>query len=45
MVVGLVKGSFRFLRREVVGAYEIITFPAAVPAGYEKIVDPEFSWQ
>lgn len=45
LVVGLIKGSFRFVRREVVGAYEIITFPAAVPSGYEKIVDPEYPWQ
>ena len=45
LVVGLIKGSFRFLRREVVGVYEIITFPAAVPAGYEKIVEPEYPWE
>ena len=45
LVVGLVKGSFRFVHRELVGVYELITFPAAVPAGYEKIVEPEYPWQ
>jgi putative exosortase-associated protein (TIGR04073 family) len=45
LVVGLIKGSFRFVRREVVGAYEVITAPAAVPMGYKKIVEPEYPWQ
>jgi len=45
IVVGLIKGSFRFVRREVVGVYELVTFPAAVPSGYEKIVEPEYPWQ
>ena len=45
LVVGLIKGSYRTVRRTAVGVYEIITFPAAVPAGYEKIVDPEYPWQ
>ena len=45
LVVGLVKGSFRFARRELVGIYELLTFPAAVPAGYEKIVEPEYPWE
>lgn len=45
LVVGLVKGTYRFVRREAVGVYEILTFPAAVPAGYEKIVEPEYPWQ
>jgi len=45
LVVGLVKGTFRFVRREAVGVYEVLTFPAAIPAGYEKIVEPEYPWQ
>jgi len=45
LVVGLVKGTFRTVRRELVGLYEVITFPAAVPAGYEQIVAPEYPWQ
>ena len=45
LVVGLIKGSYRFVRREVVGAYEVVTFPFEVPLGFEKIVDPEYPWQ
>jgi len=45
LVVGLVKGTFRLVRREVTGVYEILTFPAAIPAGYEKIVEPEYPWE
>lgn len=45
LVVGLVKGTFRFARRELVGVYELLTFPVAVPDGYEKIVEPEYPWQ
>jgi putative exosortase-associated protein (TIGR04073 family) len=45
LVVGLIKGSFRFVRREVVGAYELVTFPVEVPEGYDKIVEPEYPWQ
>ncbi len=45
LVVGLVKGTYRFARREVVGVWEVLTFPAALPAGYEKILEPEYPWQ
>ncbi len=45
LVVGTIKGAFRTVRRVAVGAYEVITFPAAVPADYEKIVEPEYPWQ
>ena len=44
LTVGLIKGAFRTVRREVVGAYEFLTFPAAVPAGYAPIVEPEYPW-
>ncbi len=45
LIVGLVKGTYRFARREVVGVYEILTAPIAIPDGYEKIVEPEHPWQ
>ncbi len=45
LVVGLVKGTFRFVRREIVGVYELVSFPLAVPADFEKIVEPEYPWQ
>jgi len=44
LTVGLVKGSFRAVRRELVGAYELLTFPIDTPAGMGKIVDPEYPW-
>jgi putative exosortase-associated protein (TIGR04073 family) len=44
LTVGFVKGAFRAVRRELVGAYELITFPIDTPAGMQKIVDPEYPW-
>ena len=39
---GLVDGIYKLIRRTVVGAYEIITFPIPFPADYAPIVEPEF---
>jgi putative exosortase-associated protein (TIGR04073 family) len=44
LTVGLVKGAFRAVRRELVGVYEFLTFPVDTPAGFEKIVEPEYPW-
>lgn len=40
--VGLIKGVVRTLQRGVVGAFEILTFYAEVPEGFEPIMQPEF---
>ena len=39
---GVVRGVGKFLQREAVGIYEIITFPVPLPKGYEPIMQPEF---
>jgi putative exosortase-associated protein (TIGR04073 family) len=39
---GLFDGIYKLLRRTVVGAYEIVTFPIPFPADYAPIVEPEF---
>lgn len=40
---GLVKGIVDMVIRELVGVYEIATFPIPVPAGYSPILeDPEY---
>ncbi len=44
-MLGIVRGAFYTVGRVVVGAYEIVTFPFPLPAGYAPIVQPEFPWQ
>ena len=39
---GVPKGFVRCIGREFVGVFEIITFPAPVPAGYKPVMRPEF---
>lgn len=39
---GLPKGIFRWMQREVVGVYEIVTFPIPAPRGYKPVMKPEF---
>ncbi len=42
MTWGVMKGVGRFVMRELVGLYEIITFPIPLPRGYDPILQPEF---
>ncbi len=37
---GLFKGLSMFVVREVVGVYEVITFPFPIPKGYGPIIEP-----
>jgi putative exosortase-associated protein (TIGR04073 family) len=37
---GLFKGLSMFIAREVVGVYEVITFPIPIPKGYRPIINP-----
>lgn len=39
---GIGKGFVRWLGRELVGVYEIVTFPLPLPRGYKPIMQPEF---
>jgi len=41
--VGVLKGVFNTVKRAVVGAFEIVSFPIPVPADYAPILDdPEY---
>jgi putative exosortase-associated protein (TIGR04073 family) len=43
---GLVKGVGMTAFRALVGAYEVVTFPVALPEGYQPILtDPEFFFE
>ena len=37
---GLCKGISMFIAREVVGVYEVVTFPVPLPKGYKPIIKP-----
>jgi putative exosortase-associated protein (TIGR04073 family) len=45
LTVGFVMGLVKFPARTLIGAYELITAPFALPAGYEPLLTPEFPWQ
>jgi putative exosortase-associated protein (TIGR04073 family) len=45
MSLGFAKGVGGFVTRELVGVYEIVTFPAPVPRGYRPILGPEYPWE
>ncbi len=42
---GIGKGFGRWIGRELVGVYEIVTFPAPLPKGYRPIMEPEFPFE
>ena len=43
VTVGAITGTFNVIKRIIVGAYEIVTFPAPIPSQYEPILtDPEY---
>lgn len=39
---GVPKGFVRWMSREAVGVYEIVTFPIPFPRGYKPVMRPEF---
>jgi putative exosortase-associated protein (TIGR04073 family) len=43
--LGFAKGVGRFVTRELVGVYEVATFPAPVPRGYRPILSPAYPWE
>jgi putative exosortase-associated protein (TIGR04073 family) len=44
LTAGFVKGVFMVPVREVIGIFELLTFPLEVKKGYEPLIDPEFPW-
>jgi putative exosortase-associated protein (TIGR04073 family) len=42
--LGFAKGVGGFVTRELVGVYELVTFPAPVPRGYRAILKPDYPW-
>lgn len=44
-VAGLGRGAAFTVGRALVGVYEMVTFPLALPADYRPILQPEFTWQ
>jgi putative exosortase-associated protein (TIGR04073 family) len=45
LTVGFVMGIVKVPARTLVGAYEFVTAPFPLPAGYEPMLTPEFPWQ
>jgi putative exosortase-associated protein (TIGR04073 family) len=42
LTYGLPRGILCWLGREVVGVYEVVTFPLPLPKGYKPIIKPEW---
>lgn len=45
VTVGLFMGTGKFVARELIGVYEVLTAPFAAPPGYQPILEPEYPWQ
>jgi len=45
LTVGLVMGIVKVPARTLVGAYEVLTGPFPLPAGYESLLTPEHPWE
>jgi len=43
-VAGLGRGVALTAGRALIGVYEMVTFPFALPAGYKPVLQPEFPW-
>jgi len=44
LTLGFAEGLGRLVVRELVGVYEFVSAPFAVPAGYQPILKPEYPW-
>ena len=42
--LGFATGLGKLVTRTLVGVYEFVSAPFAVPPGYKPILDPEFPW-
>lgn len=45
MTVGFVMGVAKVPARTLIGAYELLSAPFPLPAGFQPLMAPEFSWQ
>jgi putative exosortase-associated protein (TIGR04073 family) len=45
MTIGLAVGLGKLVARQLVGVYEFVTAPFPVPAHFEPVLQPEFTWQ
>ena len=43
--VGFGVGLARTVARELVGVYELVTFPLPVPSNYQPVLRPDYPWQ
>ena len=44
LTLGFVKGLGGIVVRELVGVYDFVSAPIAVPGGYRPLIEPEFPW-
>jgi len=44
LTLGFAMGLGKFVARELVGVYEFVTAPFAIPDGFEPVLQPEFPW-
>ncbi len=44
VTLGFATGLGKLVTRTLVGVYEFVSAPFAVPPGYKPILDPEFPW-
>ncbi|NQU11000.1 exosortase system-associated protein, TIGR04073 family, partial [bacterium] len=42
LTYGVPKGFVRWVGRELVGVWEIVTFPLPLPKGYQPVMQPEW---
>lgn len=42
--LGFATGLGKLVVRELVGVYEFVTSPFAIPGGFQPIIQPEFPW-
>lgn len=42
--IGLAQGAWRAIQRAAVGVFEVATFYAEIPPGFQPIMKPEFVW-
>ena len=44
LTIGFAQGIGMLVVRTLVGSFELITAPLAVPEGYKPVLEPEFPW-
>ena len=44
LTVGIIEGAWRTIVRGVTGVFEVATFYAEIPKGFDPLMKPEFVW-